>query len=170
MKFVKLIILFFGVLLASFVWKLRAHHRTEQNLDIASVDWKSPSVRMYFALKKYSEKYEVPEEIAYSFAYHETGYRGPNHRSYEWRLISSAGALGPMQIMPRSARRFAPKKYSDSLLLHDIEFNVETSMRMLRFLKNRFGRWDLAAGAYNTGKPIINNYARQVASLSYDWL
>ena len=75
-----------------------------------------------------------------------------------------------MQIMPGSARKFAPKKYSDSLLLNDIDYNVETSMRILKYLKKRFGRWDLAAGAYNTGRPIVNEYARQVVSLSYDWL
>jgi soluble lytic murein transglycosylase-like protein len=170
MKFVKIIILFFAVIFASFVWKVRAEKDIISINDPTSIDWKSPSVRMYFALKTYSEKYNVPEEIAFAFAYRETGYRGPNHRNYEWRLVSSAGALGAMQIMPGSARKFAPKKYSDSLLLNDIDYNVETSMRILKYLKKRFGRWDLAAGAYNTGRPIVNEYARQVVSLSYDWL
>ena len=170
MKFVKIIILFFAVIFASFVWKVRAEQDVRAISDPNSIDWKSPSIRMYFALKKYSEKYSVPEEIAFAFAYRETGYRGPNHRSYEWRLVSSAGALGPMQIMPTSGRKFAPKKYSDSLLLNDIDYNVETSMRILKYLKRRFGRWDLAAGAYNTGRPVVNEYARQIASLSYQWL
>jgi soluble lytic murein transglycosylase-like protein len=58
---------------------------------------------MYESIEKYSEIYDVPKYIAYNVAYMETKYRGPFHFNYNPEQVSSAGALGPMQIMPGTA-------------------------------------------------------------------
>ena len=140
-----------------------------ENQALSKINWNKPSVKMYFAVKKYSAKYKVPEKMAFSLAYQESRYQGPNHLSYVPEHISSTGALGPMQIMPGSARRFVPGKFSEYRLLHDIEYNVETSMRIISFLKRKYGTWERAAGAYNTGQPIINGYSIFVTGNKFTW-
>jgi soluble lytic murein transglycosylase-like protein len=57
---------------------------------------------------------------------------------------------------------FSKKKLTKADLLNDLELNVKLSMEILRYLKNKYGSWELALGAYNTGKPIINQYAQQI--------
>jgi soluble lytic murein transglycosylase-like protein len=37
-------------------------------------------------------------------------------------------------------------------------------MKMLSYLKKRYGSWGLALGAYNTGKPCFNSYASRIIS------
>ena len=46
--------------------------------------------------------------------------------------------------------------------MKDIDFNVECSLKLLRQLYDRYGDWKLVFGAYNTGKPIVNEYAINV--------
>lgn len=169
MKFIHLIVILIGAVIASFTLP-GEDKEVKQNKPINFVGWKTSSLEMYFAIKKYCQKYDIPEDIAFSFAWHETRYGGPNHKEYNHKLISHAGALGPMQIMPVAGRNFCPGKYSDSLLLHDVNYNIATSMKLIRYLKDRFGSWELAAGAYNTGRPIVNDYARGVSRGYYVWL
>jgi len=168
MRFFHLVIILIGSILVSFSLKIQKEDTSpvENNLEIG---WRSPSIRMLFAIKKYASDYNIPEDIAFAFAWHETRYEGPNHIGYNHKLISSAGALGPMQITPIAGRNFCPGEYSDSLMLNDIEYNVATSMKLIRYLKDRFGTWERAAGAYNTGQPVSNEYARGVAKGYYRW-
>lgn len=167
MKLVHFFVILLGCLIASFALKPTIHDVEE--IKPVKINWRSPSFQMYLSIKKYAEKYKIPEDIAFAFAWHETRYQGPNHLEYIPNLVSGAGALGPMQIMPVAGRNFCPGKYSDSSLLYDIDYNVHTSMKLIRYLKKRFGSWELAAGAYNTGRPVINDYARGVARGYYQW-
>lgn len=121
----------------------------------------NPAQRLYVAINKYAKQYDVPLYIAYNVACLETGYRGPHHETYNHRQTSSAGAEGAMQIMPRYASHYAGFKVSKALLRDSIELNVEISMKMLNEWYKRYKRWDKATGAYNTGKPIINKYAKR---------
>jgi soluble lytic murein transglycosylase-like protein len=66
-----------------------------------------------------------------------------------------------MQIMPQYASHYAGFKVSKVMLRDSIELNVEISMKMLNEWYKRYKRWDKATGAYNTGKPIINKYAKK---------
>jgi hypothetical protein len=43
-------------------------------------------------------------------------------------------------------------------------------MRILRDLKDTYGTWGKAFGAYNTGKPIVNNYSKKILKKSYNWV
>jgi soluble lytic murein transglycosylase-like protein len=168
MKFFHLIFILCGSLIGTL--SVQQEGSDEERRESAMpIGWRSPSLRMMFAIKEYARKYDIPDSIAFAFAWHETRYEGPNHRGYNHRLISSAGALGPMQIMPVAGRNFCPSRYSDSMMLNDIEYNVATSMKLIRYLKDRFGTWERAAGAYNTGQPVSNEYARGVARGYYRW-
>jgi hypothetical protein len=82
---------------------------------------------------------------------------------YNHKQISSAGALGAMQIMPQYASHYAGFKVSKAILRDSIELNVEISMKMLNEWYKRYKRWDKATGAYNTGRPIINKYAQKAS-------
>jgi hypothetical protein len=121
-----------------------------------------PCIRMYNSIEKYSKKYKIPRKYAFGIAYKETTYLGPDHKDYNHSQTSSAGALGPMQIMPTTAEMVNGKRVESTKLKNDIEYNVETSMKILRKLKDRHKNWKIVFGAYNTGRPIINRYAEQV--------
>jgi soluble lytic murein transglycosylase-like protein len=123
----------------------------------------NPAQRLYVAINKYAEQYDIPLYIAYNVASLETGYKGPFHETYNHKQISSAGALGAMQIMPQYASHYAGFKVSKAILRDSIELNVEISMKMLNEWYKRYKRWDKATGAYNTGRPIINKYAQKAS-------
>ena len=108
---------------------------------------------------KVLKKYGVPKHIAYNVAYKETRYQGPFHWSYTPSHISSAAAVGPMQIITKWAHRFAGRRITQNELMTNIDLNVMVSMKMLQYGYKRYKNWSQALGAYNTGRPIINEYA-----------
>lgn len=122
------------------------------------------SLKMYELIEKYSKLHSIPKYIAYNIAYLETRYQGPFHWNYKPNQTSSVGAVGPMQIMPATAK-FINKTYvSTNVLRNDIELNIETSMKLLEHLYERYSDWALVCGCYNTGRPIINGYAKFCSS------
>jgi soluble lytic murein transglycosylase-like protein len=127
----------------------------------------NPAQRLYVAINKYADKYNIPLYIAYNVANLETGYRGPFHDTYNHKQTSKAGAVGAMQIMPQYASHYAGFKVSKTVLRDSIELNVEISMKMLNEWYSRYKRWDKATGAYNTGRPIINKYAQRASIENY---
>ena len=123
-----------------------------------------PSVKLYQYLIHYSEKYGVPFNIAYGIARKESGYLGPNHSSYNPAVIIGGGSnYGAMQVRTRTADHvWQTRGTTKHKLLNDLEFNVETSMKLMAHLKKRYGSWGLALGAYNTGRPVLNSYAKKI--------
>jgi soluble lytic murein transglycosylase-like protein len=119
-------------------------------------------LEMFSSLVKNSEKYGIPKKYAFGIAYVETRYKGPNDWNYKGSLISPAGALGPMQIMPSTAKLIWGEKVSKKKLLNNIDFNVETSMILLKKLHDKYKDWKIVFGCYNTGRPCINDYAEKV--------
>ena len=132
----------------------------------------TPSVVMYNSIIKYADMYEVPKEYAFALAYQETRYKGPADVKYKHIIASPSGALGPMQIMYSTAKLFVEdgEVLNKKLLKSDIDLNVKLSMRILRALKDKHGTWGKAFGAYNTGKPIVNNYSKKILKKSYTWV
>jgi soluble lytic murein transglycosylase-like protein len=125
-----------------------------------------PSLKLYNYIIKYSKEYDVPMDIAFGVANHETGYRGPFDWTYNPRLTSSANAYGAMQIQVPTANSFSDYKVTKNDLLNDLELNVVLSMRILSYLKNKYKSWELALGAYNTGRPVVNNYATSIVNFN----
>jgi len=125
---------------------------------------------MYNAIEKYSKKYNIPRKYAYGIAKSETGYRGPFHWEYTQKQSSSVGAIGPMQIMFETGRMMWPdSSFTRESLMKNINFNVETSMKLLRILFNKYKDWRLVFGCYNTGKPCVNGYAEAVYNYEIDF-
>jgi len=129
----------------------------------------SPSIQMYFYIKKYAEKFSIPEPYAFSLAYQETRYGGPLDLNYNHKQKSYAGALGPMQIMPATAKLIYGKYIPKTKLMSDINLNVMISMKLLRRLHDKYNDWGLVFGAYNTGRPCVNGYARNILAHQYIW-
>lgn len=123
---------------------------------------------MYETIEKYSDEYGIPKYIAYNISFLETRYLGPFHWRYNPSQTSSAGALGPMQIMPGTAKLIQKVSIPRNTLKNDIELNVKISMKLLRKLYNKYHNWAIVCGCYNTGKPIVNGYAKYcVTNLDY---
>ena len=135
-----------------------------------SIDQNSPPcVQMYTYIEQYADSFNIPKKYAYGIAKAETGYNGPFHWKYNHAQGSSAGALGPMQIMLETARRNNKDNVSPKRLRNDIEYNVRTSMKLLRKLYNKYKNWKIVFGCYNTGRPCINGYAEKVYSHKLNW-
>jgi soluble lytic murein transglycosylase-like protein len=129
-----------------------------------------PCLQMYDAIIKYSEQYEIPKRFAFGIAFCETRYGGPFDWNYDHKKISCAGAIGPMQIMPSTARgHWKDTTFTNADLKDDIDFNVHTSMKVLRKLHDRYRDWKIVFGCYNTGRPLVNGYAERVYNFRINW-
>lgn len=117
------------------------------------------SMTMYELIEKYSEEHNIPKHIAYNIAFRETRYKGPFDWNYNPELISSAGAQGPMQVMPSTAKLIQGRVVSSEELRTNLELNIQTSMMLLERLYKKYGDWKIVCGCYNTGRPIVNEYA-----------
>jgi soluble lytic murein transglycosylase-like protein len=154
-------ILIFGVL-GIFIYTLEERvDRLEDKLSIAEG---TTSLMMYQTIEKYADSFNVPKHVAFNVAYLETHYRGPFDWDYNPERTSSAGAVGPMQIIPRYAHHFAGRRVGTKELKENIELNVLISMKMLRKWYSMYHDWTLACGAYNTGQPVRNSYAQYATS------
>ncbi len=133
------------------------------NVNHGSVDLNAPTaIKMFNSIQKYSEEYGIPLKYALGVAYAETRYQGPFHWKYNPVQKSSAGALGPMQIMPSTANSVWGKNIPRNELSSNIDLNVETSMMVLKRLYEKYRDWRLVFGCYNTGRPCVNDYANRV--------
>jgi soluble lytic murein transglycosylase-like protein len=128
-----------------------------------------PCLQMYFYIEKYAEEYNIPRSYAYGIAYCETRYNGPFHWNYKPSQTSSVGAVGPMQIMLPTANYINKNKTTKDELKNNIELNVKTSMKLLRHLKDTYHDWKLVFGCYNTGRPMVNDYAIRVYNFNPSW-
>ena len=73
--------------------------------------------------------------------------------SYDPRAVSRKGAMGLMQLMPDTAKRFG---VSDAF---DPEQNILGGTKYLSFLLRLFGgNIDLACAAYNAGEKVVQRY------------
>jgi soluble lytic murein transglycosylase-like protein len=123
--------------------------------------------KMYSAIILYADSFNIPIHIAFNVARIETGYRGPHHKDYNHKQVSSAGAVGAMQIMPQYASYFAGFPVKRQELKDSIELNVYVSMRCLSLHYKKYKDWKKVLGTYNTGKPVINAYARNGVVQNY---
>ena len=107
-------ILLFTLFSVSFIVVLTSWNTLEKNTEsiedviergrMGGVPTSPTSLKMYELIEKYSEEYKVPKHIAYNVAFLETRYQGPFHWNYIPSKTSPVGAVGPMQIMPSTAK------------------------------------------------------------------
>ncbi len=77
--------------------------------------------------------------------------------AYDQNALSMAGAVGLMQLMPATARRFGVSNRNDAAQ------NVTGGVRYLRHLLERY-KFDirLALAAYNAGESAVSKYGNKV--------
>lgn len=158
----KLILLSIFIIIVSsiFCFSDKKQNVRDYYIELGSSENALPSHRMFYLIETYSDSFSIPKHIAYSVAYKETRYRGPLDTLYNPYLVSKAGAVGAMQIMPKYASYFAGFDVTRSQVMKDLELNVWLSMKILAKHYHQYKNWGLACGAYNTGRPIKNDYAK----------
>jgi soluble lytic murein transglycosylase-like protein len=149
-------IIILGVMVLMYLNINRRIDDFEDKLDLAAG---TTSLQMYESIEHWSDSFGIPKHIAYNVAYLETRYQGPFDFDYNHKQTSSAGAVGPMQIITRWAQPYVRKRVTAKELRNNIDLNVMISMKMLHKWYSIHHDWTLACGAYNSGQPIRNAYA-----------
>ena len=156
----KNLLILFSLILTIFIYAQVTHKNPD-------CEPKTNAEKMYESILMYADSFDVPLYIAFNVARLETGYLGPNHKNYNHKQVSKAGAVGPMQIMPQYASFFAGFPVNKKELKENIDLNVYISMKLLAQHFKKYGNWKKVLGAYNTGRPIINDYAQKGVKTDY---
>jgi len=80
--------------------------------------------------------------------------------AYNPRAVSSAGAMGLMQLMPGTAERFGVADPFDPVA------NINAGARYLRLLLNRFGTIQLALASYHAGEGRVQRARRTIPKIT----
>ena len=106
-------------------------------------------------VSKYSVEFGVPERIIYATIKTESSFR-PD-------AVSSAGAVGLMQIMPSTFEWLSSDEHLDESLssdaLTDPEVNIRYGTYYLSYLAKKFDyNWDTVSAAYNGGEGRVESW------------
>jgi len=117
------------------------------------------------SIKSFCPELERKKAIQYASIIH----RESEKYGYDWRLIvaimktesnfdkqakSHKGAVGLMQLMPKTAKWLSPKlelEYSGVGSLYNPEYNIKLGVHYLNMMQSKFGDLDKALVAYNKG-------------------
>lgn len=101
---------------------------------------------------RYAKQYSVPEEIVFAVIKTES--------NFDPDAVSSAGAVGLMQIMPSTFLWLTEMK-GESLspsMLTDPETNIRYGVFFLHYLYEYYGDYQTAFAAYNAGMGNVSNW------------
>jgi len=103
-------------------------------------------------VKKYGVEYGVPETHIYAVIKCESNFKAD--------AVSSAGAVGLMQIMPATFADIQKRIKTDYTedMLTDPEVNIRCGTYYLSYLYRIFGDWDLVFAAYNAGMGNVSKW------------
>lgn len=105
----------------------------------------TPREQLHNMIEQVAMRYNVDPALIKAIIMAESGYNP--------RAVSKKGAIGLMQLMPRTARELGVKE------LFDPEDNVEAGVRYFKRLLRRFGGdVRLALAAYNAGSTKVRRY------------
>jgi soluble lytic murein transglycosylase len=118
-------------------------------------------------VKLYSKQYAVPPEFVYAIIRQESSFRED--------VVSSAGARGLMQVMPRTASlvsKMSKIPYSDQNQLFLSQKNINIGIAYLQQLAKRFSNHPiLIAAAYNAGPRQVVYWLKNHPSKEVDlWI
>ena len=105
-------------------------------------------------VKKYSEKYEVDENLIYAVIRVES--------NFDAKAESEKGAIGLMQIMPVAYKDYCidTGEDYDVSMLKDPETNIRVGTYLLARLYRYYGNWDTVLAAYNAGIGTVSEWLR----------
>ena len=101
---------------------------------------------------EYADEYSVPNELVFAVIKVES--------NFEPDVVSSAGAMGLMQMLP-STYKWLTTKLGDPYIetkLFDPETNIKYGTYYLQYLYSRFGTWEKAVIAYNWGEGNFSEF------------
>lgn len=118
-------------------------------------------------VSKYSNVYNLEEEFVYAIIKAES--------DFQEKAISSSGALGLMQIIPRTGKWIADEfgeEYSKQNLL-TAETNIKYGCFYLNYLFSKFKNLNVVICAYNAGEGVVRTWLDENGNLdeskiSYD--
>lgn len=97
----------------------------------------------------------VPENVLYAVIYTES--------SFVSDAVSSAGAVGLMQMLPETAEWLCSREgvEFDKEMLTDPEFNIKYGAKYLKILYDRYENWDAAHAAYHAGFSRVDSWLEE---------
>ncbi len=100
----------------------------------------------------YSKEYNVPEPLIYAVIHTESNFNKD--------AVSSAGAMGLMQLMPDTFEWIVKRIDADfeNLDITDPETNIKCGTYYLNYLYQRFENWETSIAAYNAGPNKVANW------------
>lgn len=115
---------------------------------VLNTDWlKNKNAPKYVPLLNAAEdQYGIPHNLLARQAYQESHFRDD---IVNGTTVSSAGALGLMQLVP---------KYHPTVNPLDINAAINYAAQFMASLYNHNGSWALALAAYNAGQGNVNKY------------
>lgn len=109
-------------------------------------------------VEKYAAQYELPPHLVYAVIHTESKFNSG--------AVSSAGAVGLMQMMPDTFRWLSDdllhEQLSDGMLL-DPETNIRYGCYYLKRLYDRYGNWETTLAAYNAGPTRVSTWLEDPA-------
>jgi len=131
----------------------KANSKIQAYFDV-STNFKAVRHHMRDAAKTYNVDFELLQAMIVA----ESGF--------DHLAVSPKGAIGLMQLMPETAKRFgvnADKSKSVELKLRDPKTNINAGAKYLRTLINMFpGKLELAIASYNAGEGAVQKYGNKI--------
>jgi len=114
-----------------------------------SIDWLARSAQYDGVIRVAAKDATIPAALLRAVIVVESGFNP--------RATSKKGAIGLMQLLPATAKRYGVKN------IYDPEQNVRAGAHYLRDLLARFdSNLELALAAYNAGEEAVERYGRHV--------
>jgi soluble lytic murein transglycosylase len=113
-------------------------------------------------IKKYADAHELDPYLITALVAQES--------TFTVDVRSSANAVGLMQLIPGTARRYAARlgiRYSSGILTQ-AETNIRLGMRYFKDLMNRFGGAHFALAGYNAGENRVVRWIRERPGFAQD--
>lgn len=113
---------------------------------VVLMDWKRNGAAYLPLLNAAEDKYGIPRDLLARQAYEESHFR---EDIISGAVVSPAGALGIMQIVP---------KYHPNVDPLNVAQSIDYAGSILKGWFNQFGSWELALAAYNAGPGNVEKY------------
>jgi len=104
----------------------------------------APKGEILNLIDKYSQKYNIDKNLVKSVVKQESGFNS--------NAVSSAGAMGLMQLMPSTAKDLGVRNPFDA------EQNIAGGTKYLKTLINKYDSVKLGLAAYNAGSGAVQKY------------